>query len=64
MLYVLLYLGLIVYGVVVHTEADGMVSDVVCVLLYLPLTDRLWCGCTHSSGWNGLWCCLCYCTLD
>ena len=42
---------------VVHTVADGMVSGVVCVTV--PLTDRLWCGCTHSSGWNGLWCCMC-----
>ena len=33
---------------VVHTVADGMVSGVVCVTV--PLTDRLWCGCTHSSG--------------
>ena len=47
---------------VVHTVADGMVSGVVCVTV--PLTDRLWCGCTHSSGWNGLWCCMCYCTFD
>ena len=62
MLYVLLYLGLICYGVVVHTVADGMVSGVVCITV--PLTDRLWCGCTHSSGWNGLWCCMYYCTFD
>ena len=47
---------------VVHTVVDGMVSGVVCVTV--PLTDRLWCGCTHSSGWNGLWCCVFYCTFD